>query len=147
MLKSVCSQIAQANAGLNANEQVVHVVLEDFIHVHGAQYDAAPQRGTTANQASARTANRNGNLVLVAQPHDGSNLFGVAGEANGLGHLSAVDGHFVVRVILADVFANVAIFLADNSLELADQFGSEFVVLSHANFSLLWTLNNTGLPR
>lgn len=69
------------------------------------------------------------------------------GEANGLGHLSAVDGHFVVRVILADVFANVAIFLADNSLELADQFGSEFVVLSHANFSLLWTLNNTGLPR
>jgi hypothetical protein len=31
----------------------------------------------------------------------------------------------------------VAIFLADNSLELADQFGSEFVVLSHANFSLL----------
>ena len=147
MLKRICCQIAQANARLNANEQVVHVVLEDFIHVHSAQYDATLQRGAAANQASARTTNRDGNLVLVAQLHDGSNLFSVAGEANGLGHLGAVNGHFVVRVIFADVFANVAIFLADDSLELADQFGSEFVVLSHANFSLLWTLDNTGLPR
>ena len=74
-----------------------------------------PAAGYYRQPGSARTANRNGNLVLVAQLHDGSNLFGAAGEANGLGHLSAVDGHFVVRVILADVFANVAIFLADNS--------------------------------
>ena len=41
VLKGVCSQIAQANAGLNANEQVVHVVLEDFIHVHGGKQTAS----------------------------------------------------------------------------------------------------------
>ena len=52
-------------------------------------------------------------------------------------------GIFVV-VILADVFIALAIFLADNNLELADGVSSLYSV--SANFPVN-ALNNTGLPR
>ncbi len=136
MLEGVGGKVAQADAGLDTDEQVVHVVFQDLVHVHGAEDNAAVERGAAANQAGAGAAHGYGNLVLVAELHDCGNLLGTVREADGLGHAGAVDGHLVMRIVFAYCFAGMAVVFTDDSLQLVDELGGEFVVLGHVNLPI-----------
>ena len=81
-----------------------------------------------AYQARAGAPGRHRDVVLIAELHDGCNLFRGVGLHHSLGRGLSVDGHLVVRVVLVDVAAGKYTAGGDGS-ELLQQLGRQGLIV------------------
>ena len=107
LLQGVLGQIVEQYAGLHGDSEVVGVIGEDLLHLHGADDHAAGDGGAGAGQSGARTAAGDRDVVLVADLHDGGDLLRAHGVNGHVGHPGAIDGHLVAGVVLIYVGAGV----------------------------------------
>ena len=118
MSQSVLVQVAQQYARLYGDVHVFFVIAQDLIHAHGAQHYALLYRGAAAGKAGTGTTDRDRDMVLIAQLHNGCNFF-CAGYIDGnFGHADAVDGHGVMSVVRIDIFS-YSDFFTGNFLQLS----------------------------
>ena len=109
---------------------------EDLVHARRADNYAAVQRDRAADKAGARAARGNGDEVLIAELHDRRDLFGALHLAYRFGEAFAVDGHFVVAVVLGNATVKIESVLTDYRLELFGELSGDLVVFRHAFISL-----------
>ena len=64
--KRIGRQVAEPDARLGMDDQVVHVVGQNLIHFHRAEHNAARNRHTAAYEAGSRASHCNGDVFLEA---------------------------------------------------------------------------------
>ena len=133
---SIRREIAEPYADLSMDAEVLHIVAEDLVHARRADNDAAAERNRAADKAGARAARGDGDEVLVAELHNGRDLFSALHLAYRFGEALAVDGHFVVAVVLGNAAVKIESVLTDYRLELFGEFRGDLVVFRHAFISL-----------
>ena len=133
---SIRREIAEPYADLSMNAEVLHIVAEDLVHARRADNYAAVQCDRSADKAGARAARGNGDEVLIAELHDRRDLFGALHLAYRFGEALAVDGHFIVAVVLGNAAVKIESLLTDYRLELFSEVSGDLVVFRHAFISL-----------
>jgi len=124
-------EVAQQHAGLDVHDEVVHVIGEDLVHARRAQHHAAAQRHASADEARARAARCDGNVVIVAHAQNCGHFLGALGLADHLGVILAVDGHFVVAEVVLHRVACEKALRAHDGLKLRGNFRCDFLVFRH----------------
>ena len=133
---SIRRKVAESYADLSMDAEVLHIVAEDLVHARRADNDAAVQCDRAADKTGARAARGNGDEVLIAELHDRRDLFGALHLAYRFGEALAVDGHFIVAVVLGDAAVKIESLLTDYRLELFGELSGDLVVFRHAFISL-----------
>ena len=144
--EGVGREILQQDAGLDAHDEIVHVIVQDLVHPARAEHHAARERHAAADETGARAAAGDGDLVVVADLHDLRHFLGRFHVHGDLGEVFAVDRHFVVAVVRVDLFPRGETLIADDSLQLLGNLRCDFVVGCHAIFLLfekIITLSST----
>ena len=134
LLQGVLSQVVEQHAGLDPDDKVVGIIFQDLLHAHGAQHHTAGDGGAGAHQAGASAAAGHGDVVVIADLHDGGDLFGAQHINGDVGHLGAVDGHLVAGVVGVDVRAHDDA-VAGDLLQLFDDFRGDWIVGCHMDSS------------
>ena len=124
-------EVAQQHAGLDVHDEVVHVIGEDLVHARRAQHHAAAQRHASADEARARAARRDGNVVIVAHAQNCGHFLGALGLADHLGVILAVDGHFVVAEVVLHRVACEKALRAHDGLKLRGDLRRDLIVFRH----------------
>ena len=132
MFMCVRREVTQQNAGLSVNDEIFHVVGDNLIHALRGEDDAAVYRYASAHEAGSRAAHGHGYFVRVAKAHYRGDLFCALREAHRLRHIFAVDGHFVVRVLLLHLLAVLKALPADDFPQFIGKLRRKFVIICHS---------------
>ena len=124
-------EVAQQHAGLDVHDEVVHVIGEDLVHARHAQHHAAAQRHASADEARARAARRDGNVVVIAHAQNCGHFLSALGLADHLGVILAVDGHFVVAEVVLHRVAREKALRAHDGLKLRGDLRRDLIVFRH----------------
>ena len=131
MRERVGREVAQQHAGLDVHDEVVHVIGEDLVHARRAQHHAAAQRHAPADEARARAARRDGDVVVIAHAQNRGHFLGALGLADHLGVILAVDGHFVVAEVVLHRVACEKALRAHDGLKLRGDLRRDLIVFRH----------------
>ena len=135
MSLSVGGEVAEPYADLSMHAEVLHIVAEDLVHARRADNDAAIECDRAADKAGARAARGDWDEVLIAELHDGRDLFGALHLAHRFGEALAVDGHFIVAVVFGNAAVKIESLFTDDRLELLGDVSGDLVVFRHAFIS------------
>ena len=134
--EGVRREILQQDAGLDAHDEIVHVIVQDLVHSARAEHDAARERHAAADETRARAAAGDGDPVFIADLHDLGDFLRRFHVHRDLGEVLAVDRHLVMAVVRVDSLARGKPLFADDSLEPVGDLRGDFIIGCHAIFLL-----------
>ena len=131
MCKCICSQIAQQYTRLDPDAEIIHVILNNPVHSLRGKNDPSVHRNTTAYKPGSRSSHSDRNFSVVADLHDLRDFFCCFCKANCLWQVSAVNRHFVMRIIRFDSAARKETLFSNDRLQRVSNIRCQTVIFCH----------------